>query len=94
MEVFDEAEVAAAPVYDAQQLLEDDHMRARGVFVTVDDPDFETMTVQSPVARMSETPGRIDHLGRSLGADNEAVYGELLNLSVDELDVLRSAGTI
>ncbi len=58
MEVFEAAEVAAAPVYDAQQLLADEHLQARGFFVEVDDPDFGAVTVQAPVARMSETPGR------------------------------------
>ena len=40
MEVFTQADVAAAPVYDAPQLLADEHLRARGTFVAVDDPDF------------------------------------------------------
>ena len=41
------------------------------------------MTVQAPVAQLSETPGRVDHLGRALGADNDAVYGDLLGLDPD-----------
>jgi crotonobetainyl-CoA:carnitine CoA-transferase CaiB-like acyl-CoA transferase len=81
-------------VYDAAQLLADEHLRARGSFVQVDDPDLGTMTVQAPVARLSETPGGVDHLGRSLGADNDAVYGGLLGLDDDRLDALRAAGTI
>jgi crotonobetainyl-CoA:carnitine CoA-transferase CaiB-like acyl-CoA transferase len=94
MAVFEEAKVAAAPVYDASQLLDDEHLRARGTFVPFDDPDCGPMRVQAPVVRMSSTPGRIDHLGRSLGADNEAVYGELLGIGADELSALRAAGTI
>lgn len=94
MKVFLAEHVAAAPVYDAAQLLADEHLRARGVFVSVDDPDLGEMTVQAPVARLSETPGRIDHLGRALGADNEAVYRDLLGLDDDRLADLRSAGTI
>ena len=31
MDVFERAAVAAAPVYDARQLLEDEHLRARGI---------------------------------------------------------------
>jgi crotonobetainyl-CoA:carnitine CoA-transferase CaiB-like acyl-CoA transferase len=92
--VFEQAEVAAAPVYDAQQLLADEHLRARGSFVTVDDPDLGAMTVQAPVARFSDTPGVVDHLGRDLGADNDAVYGGLLGLSAERLDALRAAGTV
>lgn len=94
MKVFLAEHVAAAPVYDAAQLMADEHLRARGVFVSVDDPDLGEMTVQAPVARLSETPGRIDHLGRALGADNDAVYRDLLGLDDDRLADLRSAGTI
>jgi crotonobetainyl-CoA:carnitine CoA-transferase CaiB-like acyl-CoA transferase len=94
MRVFEAAEVTAAPVYDAEQLLRDEHLRARGTYVTVDDPDLGPVTVQSPVAQLSETPGRIDHLGRALGADNELVYRGLLGLTDEELAALRSAGVI
>ncbi len=94
MKVFHAEDVAASPVYDAQQLMADEHLRARGTWVTVDDPDVGAMTVQAPVAVMSETPGRTDHLGRALGADNEAVYSDLLGLDADRLAALRAAGTI
>ena len=82
------------PSTTPQQLLADEHLRARGSFVEVDDPDLGTMTVQAPVALLSETPGRVDHLGRALGADNDAVYGGLLGLDAERLDALRAAGTI
>lgn len=92
--VFEAAEVAAAPVYDAQQLLADEHLRARGTFIEIDDPDLGPMTVQAPVAQMSDSPGRVEHLGRSLGADNDAVYGGLLGIGTDQLAELRAAGVI
>jgi crotonobetainyl-CoA:carnitine CoA-transferase CaiB-like acyl-CoA transferase len=94
MAVLGQAEVAAAPVYDAPALLADEHLRARGFFVEVDDPDLGAVTVQAPAARLSDTPGRVDHLGRGLGADNHEVYGRLLGLGSDELEALRRAGTI
>ena len=94
MAVFEAASVAAAPVYDAEQLLADEHLRSRGTFVQIDDPDLGAMTVQAPVAVLTETPGRITHLGRDLGADNDAVYGELLDIDADRLAALRAAGVI
>jgi crotonobetainyl-CoA:carnitine CoA-transferase CaiB-like acyl-CoA transferase len=94
MATFEAASVAAAPIYDAEQLLADEHLRARGTFVPVDDPDLGTMTVQAPVAVLTETPGRIDHLGRHLSADSEAVFGELLGVDPDRLAALRAAGVI
>jgi crotonobetainyl-CoA:carnitine CoA-transferase CaiB-like acyl-CoA transferase len=94
MATFEDASVAAAPIYDAEQLLADPHLRARGTFVRVDDPDLGAMTVQAPVAVLTETPGRIDHLGRPLGADSDTVFGELLGIEPDRLAALRAAGVI
>ena len=94
MAVFEAAEVAAAPIYDAEQLLADEHLRARGTFLEVDDPDFGPVTVQGPVARMSETPGRVEHLGRPLGADNHAIFCDLLGMDPDKLAALRTGGVV
>ena len=94
MKVFEAAEVAAAPVYDAPALLADEHLRSRGMFLEVDDADLGRMTVHAPVVRLSETPGRLDHLGGALGRDNDTVYGGLLGLEAAEIGALRSAGTI
>ena len=95
MKVFLAEDVAAAPIYDAQQLLADEHLRARGTFVPIDDPDVGTMTVQAPVARSErDTRAASTHLGRALGADNETVYRDLLGLDADRLADLRAAGTI
>ncbi len=94
MQVFLAAEVAAAPVYDAQQLLADEHLQSRGTFPRIIDPDLGPVTVQAPVAQLSETPGRIDHLGQALGAENDAVYGGLLGIDPARIVALRAAGVI
>ncbi|MCX4831268.1 CoA transferase [Streptomyces sp. NBC_01016] len=94
MTAFEAAEAAATAVYDAPALLADAHLRARGTFVEMPDPDFGKVTVQTPVARLTETPGQVAYLGRPLGADNDAVYGELLGLSPAKIDELRAGGTI
>jgi crotonobetainyl-CoA:carnitine CoA-transferase CaiB-like acyl-CoA transferase len=94
MTVFEEAEVAAAPIYDAAQLLADEQLQARGVFQKVSDPELGEMTVQGPVPRFSATPGSIDHLGPGIGAHNDEIYGELLGLSGSERDRLHQKGVI
>ena len=94
MAVFEAAEVTAAPVYDATQLLADEHLQARGTWVTVDDPDFGPTTVQGPVAQLTGTPGRVDHLARGLGADNDHVFTELLGVSAERLQELRERGVV
>jgi hypothetical protein len=52
------------------------------------------VTVQAPVAVLTETPGRIEHLGRALGADNDAVFGGLLGIDPDRLAALGTEGII
>jgi crotonobetainyl-CoA:carnitine CoA-transferase CaiB-like acyl-CoA transferase len=94
MAVFEAAQVAAAPVYDAEHLLADPHLTARGTYPTIDDPELGPMRVQAPIARLSATPGRIDHLGPPLGADNDDIYGRLLGLDPSRVAELRAAGVI
>jgi hypothetical protein len=77
-----------------EQLMADEHLRARGTYLRIDDDDFGPVTVQAPVAVLSETPGRVEHLGRALGADNDAVFGGLLGLDADRLAELRAASVI
>ncbi|MBH0780466.1 CaiB/BaiF CoA transferase family protein [Nocardia bovistercoris] len=94
MAVFEAEEVAAAPVYDIEDLLRDDQLRHREVFVPVADDELGSMTVQTPVPRFSETDGRVDHLGPRLGEHNAEVFGELLGLDDTELTDLHRRGVL
>ncbi|MEV0685373.1 CoA transferase [Nocardia sp. NPDC050378] len=94
MKIFDAEQVAAAPVYDIADLVQDEQLRHREVFVPVDDDELGTMTVQAPVPRFSAAQGRVAHLGPRLGAHNTEVYGELLGLSGDDIDDLRRRGVL
>jgi crotonobetainyl-CoA:carnitine CoA-transferase CaiB-like acyl-CoA transferase len=94
MTVFEEAQVAAAPVYDAELLLADPQLQAREVYASYPDEDFGTMRVQGPVPRLSVTPGRVDHLGPALGAHNDEVYGKLLGLDAERRRELHEHGVI
>ncbi|MEU9064895.1 CoA transferase [Streptomyces sp. NPDC048430] len=94
MGVFEAAEVAAAPVYDAEQLLADPQLQARGIYPSVADPDLGSMRVQAPVPRFSATPGGIDHLGPGIGAHNDEIYGGLLGLSPARRRELHEQGVI
>lgn len=94
METFEREQVAVAPVYNAEQLLADEHHAARGTFISVEDQDLGKMRVQGPVPRLSATPGAVEHLGRDLGANNEEVYRTWLGLGPARIAALRAEGTI
>lgn len=94
MEVFEAAEVAAAPVYDVTQLLADEQLQHRGVFVKVADDELGGMTVQAPVPRFSGAQGRVDHLGPRIGEHNDEIYTGVLGLSAEEIDGLKKRGVL
>ena len=93
-EAFESSDCAIARVYDAEALLRDPHLEARGTFTPVDDADLGPIRIQAPTARLSATPATVRHLGRSLGTDNEAVYRGLLGLDDTRLKQLRADRTI
>jgi crotonobetainyl-CoA:carnitine CoA-transferase CaiB-like acyl-CoA transferase len=94
MAIFDAAEVAAAPVYDISDLVGDEQLAHRGVFISVDDTQLGPMTVQAPVPRFSSASGTVGHLGPRLGEHNAEVYGELLGLTQHDIDELHVRGVV
>jgi crotonobetainyl-CoA:carnitine CoA-transferase CaiB-like acyl-CoA transferase len=94
MAVFETHEVAAAPVYDIADLVADEQLAHREVFISVKDHQLGAMMVQAPVPRFSSAPGTVDHLGPRLGEHNAEVYGELLGLTPDDIDDLRARGVL
>ena len=78
LERFDAVQAPIAPVYDAGQILEDPHYRARESFVRLPDPDLGEITIPGIVARLSRTPGAIRWTGPAeIGADTDAVLAEI-----------------
>ncbi|MCV7377418.1 CoA transferase [Mycobacterium alsense] len=94
MAIFEAHEVAAAPVYDVSDLVADEQLTHREVFVSVDDAQLGPMTVQAPVPRFSSAAGAVAHLGPCLGEHNAEVYGGLLGLGADEIAGLRTRGVL
>jgi crotonobetainyl-CoA:carnitine CoA-transferase CaiB-like acyl-CoA transferase len=94
MAVFEAHEVAAAPVYDIRDLVADEQLAHREVFISVDDQQLGPMTVQAPVPRFSAAAGSVGHLGPNLGEHNDEIYGELLGLTSTEINDLRARGVL
>ena len=90
---LDTAGVAAGPIYDAKDMFEDEHYRARGLFQEVS-INGKPLHVPAITPLLSRTPGRTDFPGPGLGDHNDAVFGEMLGLGADELDALKAAGVI
>ena len=90
---FEEAQAAAAPIYDASDLLADPQLTALGSIAAVDDPDVGILRMPNVMARLTDTPGEIRWAGREHGADTAQVLGEL-GVGAAELEQLRTEGTV
>jgi crotonobetainyl-CoA:carnitine CoA-transferase CaiB-like acyl-CoA transferase len=93
-ELVNEAGVVCAPVYDAQDVYDDDFFRERGLLVAHEDEVHGEMTVPGVVPKLSATPGSIRQAARwTVGADTEEVLGEL-GVDKGELAQLREEGVV
>lgn len=87
-------DIPCGPINSIADIFEDPQFKARGNLLAMSDPDAGEVVVPNVVPRLSRTPGSVRHLGRHRGADNDAVFGELLGLSDGELQRLKSSGVI
>lgn len=92
--VMDEAGVPAGPIYSVADMVKDPHFWAREMIETVEIPGLGPLKLPGIVPRLSETPGRTEWTGPSLGAHNDEIYRGLLEMSEQELTKLREQGVI
>lgn len=86
--------VPCAQIYSIKDIFEDEQYRARGNMIRIDDPRVGELVLPAPVPRLSETPATLRHAGRSLGADNEDVYTQLLGMTLEQLRSAEASGVI
>jgi formyl-CoA transferase len=93
MEALGQAGVPAGAVFDTFELSQDPYLRRRGMFVTVQHPQRGEFTMPGWPVKMSGStvPVRAAPL---LGQDNLEVYGRLLDLEPQELELLHEEGVI
>lgn len=72
--------VAAAPVLDVADLMNDPHYRARGTFIEVTHPLGFRETIYDGYVKMSRTEPDV-RPGPYIGQDNDRVFKEILGLS-------------
>jgi crotonobetainyl-CoA:carnitine CoA-transferase CaiB-like acyl-CoA transferase len=68
--------VPAAPCLGFRELLDDPHVRANGMLVTLDDPVLGAVTLGGPLVDFERTPIRYRRLGPAHGAHSREVLGE------------------
>ncbi len=94
--LLDAAGVPAGPVMSIADIAADPHFQAREMIYHAPDARMPEGYAVMPgiVPRLTETPGQIRHTGGALGADNRAVFSELLGLTEADLARLVAEGII
>jgi crotonobetainyl-CoA:carnitine CoA-transferase CaiB-like acyl-CoA transferase len=74
LRILHECEVAAGPINDIEQFLQDPHVLARESIATLDDEDLGKVRIPGIAPRFYRTPGNIRWAGRkAIGADTRSV---------------------
>jgi formyl-CoA transferase len=93
MRILGEAGVPCGAVLDSVELLEDAHMRERGMIVTIDHPARGKITMPGCPVRLEDSPAEVMS-APLLGEHSREIYRELLGLDDSELETLKGQGII
>jgi crotonobetainyl-CoA:carnitine CoA-transferase CaiB-like acyl-CoA transferase len=86
--------VAAGAVLDARDMVEDANLTARNFFREIDAPEIGPLLYAGQPVRLSATPVEAYRPAPMLGEHNAEVLRDLLGLSENEIDDLKSRGLI
>jgi crotonobetainyl-CoA:carnitine CoA-transferase CaiB-like acyl-CoA transferase len=83
LEHFNAAEVTVGPIYDAEDVMDDPHVRERGSIVELEDSEMGSLPMHAVVGRFSATPGAIRRPAPQLDEHRAEILNELyLNTAV------------
>lgn len=87
--------VPVGKIYRASDMLEDPHYAAREAIIEMPSERFGTVKMQGIFPKLSETPGEVRWTGpEALGTHTEEVLSEVLDLTPEQLETLRSSGIV
>lgn len=87
IDTLEEARVPVGPIYSVQDMMDDPHYNARGMFETVE-IDGKPLKIPAIMPKLSRTPGETHWPGAAIGAHNDEILGGLLGLSDEEIAAL------
>jgi crotonobetainyl-CoA:carnitine CoA-transferase CaiB-like acyl-CoA transferase len=92
--LLNKSEIPCSPINSIADIFQDPQFAARKTLLNAEHPLLGKIAMPAIVPRLSETAGKIEWLGRDLGADTDAVLARTLNYSLARLAELRDRGVI
>jgi crotonobetainyl-CoA:carnitine CoA-transferase CaiB-like acyl-CoA transferase len=89
-----ESGIAITPMSNAEDLINDPHLRERKFFVEVEHPAVGKTIYTGAPFRMSETPWQMRRPAPLLGQHNEEVYSQMLGYTLQERLKLHELGVM
>jgi formyl-CoA transferase len=93
MRLMGEAGVPCGAVLDTVELLNDPHMKERGMVVTIDHPVRGKFTMPGCPVRLEDSPVEVKS-APLLGQHNAEIYGKMLGMTGGDLEQLKQQGVI
>jgi crotonobetainyl-CoA:carnitine CoA-transferase CaiB-like acyl-CoA transferase len=95
LDVCGKHDLAIGPIYSAEEIVNDPHIKARGSIITRDDPETgKPVRMASPAGRFSGFEGEVRHLGPRLGEHTDKVLNAMLGMSSEQIEALRTLGVV
>ena len=94
MRLCGEMDITCGAVQDVEEVLNDPHLRERGILKDIDHPTAGTVTVLGAPWRFDGEQPPNDTPSPNLGEHNELIYSRLLGLSEAEISKLKEDGVI
>jgi len=92
VEFFVKAGIPVGPVYHVDEVVEDPHLKARGMFIEIEHPRAGKMKVPNFPVKLSETPGVIKSAAPILGEHTREILTEILGYSEERIEELVKKG--
>ncbi|MEH6610751.1 MAG: CaiB/BaiF CoA-transferase family protein [Halioglobus sp.] len=85
--------VPVGPIYSVEDMMEDPHYQARGLFESVE-IDGEPLKIPAIMPKLNDTPGRTDWPGGDIGSHNDEILRGMLKISDEEMAQLKADGVV
>ena len=93
IEQLEAARVPVGPIYNVEDMFNDPHYQARGMFERVE-IDGKSLDIPALIPKLQSTPGKTDWSGPKLGQHTEEVLSDILGMASEDLQALKAKGVV